>query len=101
MASTTAAQDASTIAAAPMSLQGEEAITHLKQEGTYDSLSAAVAKARYFINRIASGYEAINPAEQSRASFTGAGVHVAGRNWQLGLALKSYGYGDDVRPVTS
>jgi len=102
----TEAQSRNTIAPAPVSLRGAEAVTHLKQQGTYDSLAAAVTKARYRINRVAplngeSTYEALNPAEHSRASFTGAGVHVAGRNWQVGFELTSYGYGDDVRSVTS
>jgi uncharacterized delta-60 repeat protein len=96
----------------PVSLHGEEAIAYLKQQGTHDSLHAALTRARYAIHRVDGArtsngegtYEALNPAGDLRASFTGRGVRVrssSGQKWQMGLELKAYGYGEDLMSLRS
>jgi hypothetical protein len=94
------------------SLRGERAIRELKKQGTYHSLGEAVEAASYSINPVPSapltnsqaGYEAANPAQALQTHFTGDEVRVLGtseRNWQLGLKLRSYGYGTGLVPVVS
>ncbi len=100
------------------SLRGEEAIQHLKKEGQYDSLAAALAAARYqvvwesspLLRDPGGAHHAKNPAQGFSAYFTEAGVKLAdfGRlkqgckscdtnpNWQMGLRLKGYGYGERI-----
>jgi hypothetical protein len=102
-------------AKSPVALRGEEAITQLKQEGTYDSLAGAMATATYSINRVnrinraplpdrEGAYEAVNPAQSLQTVFTNDGVRVrssGARKWQVGLRLKGYGYGEQLRHVAS
>ena len=98
-----------------VSLHGEEAVKHLQQQGTFTSLAAAITTATYSINRVNSvgrvtsahneaAYEAVNSKQALRAIFTGGGVrvHSSGeQKWQLGLRLKGYGYGKQLRRVVS
>src|ERR1700730_11784844 len=102
-------------AKSPVALRGEEAITQLKQEGTYDSLAGGLATATYSINRvnrinraplpdIDGSYEAVNPAQSLRTVFTNDGVRVHSSGawkWQMGLRLTGYGYGKQLRHVAS
>ena len=90
-------------------LTGEKAIEHLKQEGAYDSLAAALAAARYSANWVANprlpylngAYEADNPAQGFTSYFTPEGVHLvaAGEGtpaWFLEMKLQGIGYGDQL-----
>ena len=87
-------------------LRGEAAIARLRDEGVYDSVVATMTRASYEIRRVDGGrtsnaraeYEARNPARDMRAAFTPSGVRVhsdGDRKWQLGLELKTFGYGED------
>ena len=91
------------IAAMP-NLQGAAATEHLKQQGIYASLGEAMTAARYAVyestssDTVAYRYYANNPAQQMQACFTAEGVslHSASAtkdSWQLGLKLRSAGYG--------
>ena len=55
-------------------LTGEEAVTHLKQQGLYSSLGDAVRAARYGARALPSGdaFEFVNPANGWRATFDAA-----------------------------
>jgi len=88
-------------------LRGDAAIEHLKQQGAYDSLAAAMDAAVYAIDRTDRGpddghegaYGAANPANALQTSFSADAVRVRSTGaepWQLGLRLKGYGYGEDV-----
>src|SRR5450432_689229 len=68
-----------------VSLQGEDAVKHLKLQGEYESLSQAMTTASYSIDpvnrigRVTSShdegvYEAVNTKQALRAIFTGGGV---------------------------
>lgn len=91
---------------------GEDAIQRLKQEGTYESLAEAVAATAYSFARVdhaasldnTAAYEARNPAQALSAHFTGdeVGVRSSGeREWQLGLRLIGWGYGESLAAITS
>jgi len=86
-------------------LHGPAALKHLEQTGLYNSLSAAATAAKYQIEeRKAGGYEASNPQQGYHTVFTRAGVEVrgVGRNgsdWQLGMKLIGYGYGQRKQAV--
>ncbi|HNG94196.1 MAG TPA: hypothetical protein PLB32_15445, partial [Acidobacteriota bacterium] len=95
-------------------LTGEKAIEHLKQEGAYDSLAAALAAARYSANWVANprlpylngAYEADNPAQGFTSYFTPEGVHLvaAGEGtpaWFLEMKLQGIGYGDKLGTVSA
>ncbi len=68
--------------ARPVSLHGAQAISHLQQEGTYDSLVTTFTRAQYAIRPVdgarrsdgEDAYEAVNPARDLRASFTGSAI---------------------------
>jgi FG-GAP repeat/Putative Ig domain len=89
------------------SLRGQAAIGHLKQTGLYNSLSAALTAAPYQIEeRKIGGYQASNPKQGYRTIFTSQGVEVrgtsrTGEDWQLGMKLIGYGYGERKKAVTS
>ena len=79
-------------------LQGEAAITQLKQQGQYEALTRAIETMRYRVQPTtrAGVYTALNPAHGFRAEFAPAGVQLAdadGAAWRLGLRLRSVGYG--------
>ncbi|MFN0112380.1 MAG: putative Ig domain-containing protein, partial [Blastocatellia bacterium] len=85
-------------------LKGEAAVEQLKKDGSYNSLAAAVTAARYQISRQGDGFLADNPSQKFNASFTGKEVRIAEQQvpkpqWQFGLKLKSFGYGDDLSEV--
>lgn len=78
------------------------------------ALLAAVEKMRYRItlpeHAVASGtYQAPNPAQDLRATFTDSGLRVqpgtaaaeakSAGGWQWGMSLLSYGYGKRIQPV--
>jgi hypothetical protein len=81
-------------------LSGEAAVRHLRQTGLYDSLSAALAAARYEVEaRKGGGYEASNPKQNFRIVFIPEGMEAhgsgsAGQSWRLGMRLAAYGYGE-------
>src|SRR5450432_2265804 len=85
-------------AAGSGSWRDQQAITQLKQEGTFNSFASALTTAAYSINRVKrvtsahdqGTYEAFNTTQTLRVSFTGAGVRVQSsgeQNWQMGLRL--------------
>jgi hypothetical protein len=79
-------------------LSGEKAIEHLKQNGLYESLGAALTAARYSVERRDGKIHAQNPANRLRVAFDEAGnfsLNEAGTNasWQTTWRLKSVGYG--------
>lgn len=72
----------------------EKAIEYLKQNGSYDSLAAAVAAARYNIEQTGGTATADNPANQMSAQFEESGnLRLSGttQNWQTVFRLKSFG----------
>jgi hypothetical protein len=96
-------------------LQGEAAITHLKEQGLYDSLEAALTAARYRVRPtersgqagLSGAYYASNPAQHLTAHFTPEELVLApqpqaapGRQavpaWRLGMRLAGYGYGERI-----
>ncbi len=96
----------------PEVLLGEAARARLRDEGVYDSLVAAIGRAKYAIQPVDgrrtsnahAEYEALNPARDLRAAFTPSGVRVhsnGDRKWQFGLELQSIGYGEDLRSLTA
>jgi uncharacterized delta-60 repeat protein len=93
-------------------LRGEAAVARLRDEGVYDALVATMTRDSYGIHRVDDGrmsnaraeYEALNPARAMQAAFTPSGVRVhsdGDRKWQLGLELKTVGYGQDLQSVTA
>ena len=100
---------------APPALQGAAAITHLKEQGLYDSLQAAMTAARYRVRRaersgqagLSETYYASNPAQHLTAYFTPEGLVLAPQpqaaaarqaapEWRLGMRLVGYGYGERI-----
>ena len=91
-------------------LSGEEAISHLQQQGLYSSLQEAMQAARYGpqwvtntgIAGMDGAYEMKNPANHLRAYVSASELRVlpmideAQRSWQLGLKLASCGHGDNL-----
>jgi hypothetical protein len=99
--------DSTTEGPPPMpALSGEAAVRHLRQTGLYDSLSAALAAARYEVEeREGGGYEASNPKQNFRIVFITEGVEAHGSSpmglgWRLGMRLSAYGYGERKTSVT-
>ncbi|HQR36700.1 MAG TPA: putative Ig domain-containing protein, partial [Blastocatellia bacterium] len=100
------------MAAVNPTLNGEAAIEKLRADGSYDSLAAGIAAARYQINhqvnQEGSKWLADNPAQKFNASFTGEELRItdfglqndrkqaANPQWEFGLKLKGFGYGDDL-----
>ncbi len=90
-------------------LRGEEAVAHLKEQGTYDSLRQAMANVYYEANwqrtplmqGVGEGYELKNPRHGLLAYVTGNDLQMGNltqgkTSWRLGLRLKEYGYGKAV-----
>ncbi len=79
---------------AQAALQGQAALEHLKQQGQYESLAAAMKSAQYDVHPSAGGSEefyANNPAQQYQAGFSAEGVEVraasaGGGGWRVGQA---------------
>src|SRR5215213_9012308 len=89
-------------------LHGEAALAHLKEQGTYQSLTQAIEAAKYSIDQIplpgneSGAFRAFNSAQALQAEFTGDGTVVRSNgqsSWQLRLNLKSYGDPDHLVPV--
>ncbi len=97
-------------------LRGEAAVEQLKQQGLYESLSAAVAKTRYDLHRSdgqnlparlqlhGEVWHAANPTQGMNAYFSRDGVKVVERSeekpgWELGLRVTGYGYGQQMLSV--
>ena len=104
------AQSAATSAALP-ALQGVAASDYLKQQGLHASLGAAMAAARYGVyeapdkEQSAYRYYANNPAQRWQARFAPAGMSLhpassAPDSWQLGMQLRSVGYGTRQHALT-
>ncbi len=90
-------------------LEGDKAIDHLKQQGTYDSLQEAMAAVKYQaqwqpaprLEGVGAGYELKNAANNLLAYVDANGLQAtsleeAEKPWRLGLELKDYGYGDSL-----
>ena len=101
-------------AAAMPSLKGEEAIEHLKEQGTYGSLKEAMAAVKYEarwqpapqLAGVGAAYEMANRANNLLAYVTAEGIEVtalteAKKPWRLGLKLTNYGYGANLSAVQS
>jgi hypothetical protein len=93
-------------------LQGQEAIEHLKQQDAYDSLAEAIDSIKYEarqqgspkIEALGEAYELPNEAQDLVAYIKPDGIHVTSlgsekADWQLGLTLKDYGYGKRMVPI--
>ncbi len=80
-------------------LQGEGAIDYLKKDGSFESLSEAVAAARYSVDRNEKGASADNDANDLHMNFTADGLRLNStfneKNWNSNWSLKSFGYGDN------
>ncbi|MBS1786188.1 MAG: putative Ig domain-containing protein [Acidobacteria bacterium] len=105
-------------AAPPVTLRGEEAVAHLRQEGSYDSLAAAMAATRYQVHEIkrpgiftGSAWRVVNAEQRLKADFTSGEVSIAqydkaaqqagaSHDWQVAMRLTEYGYGDRLSPVS-
>lgn len=86
-------------------LQGENAVGFLKRQGTYASLTDAIAASRYRVGPVAGdaggSVQAPNPQQRYHARFTSQDVQVTSNGrvagsaepaWKISLALTSYGY---------
>jgi hypothetical protein len=96
-------------------LSGEEAVSYLKQQGLYGSLSEAMSTARYAVQwskntpwKASPGaFYANNPAQQMTAFFTPNGIHLRAKTardkqgWKVGMKLSAYGYGENLEPVAA
>jgi hypothetical protein len=95
-------------------LQGEKAIEHLKEQGTYQSLAEAMAAVKYQANwqprpqleNLGAAYELKNAANNLLAYVNGDGLQVtslsdAKKSWRLGLQLKAYGYGNNLMAISA
>lgn len=83
-------------------LINDQAISHLKEDGTFDSLAKAVEETRYGFETAGNGHSAQNPANQFSAKFTPNGsVEISDRDsgWQSAWELKSVGRGNDQSEV--
>ena len=88
----------------------EAAIATLQRQGRYASLRAAFDTARYAVHpstdgRAVSGARvANNPAQHYQATFTPAGLELAGRDgarpWRVGMALSAIGRADATESVS-
>ncbi|MEK6304529.1 MAG: hypothetical protein AABO41_27900 [Acidobacteriota bacterium] len=94
-------------------LQGDEAVEHLKQAGTYDSLQEAMGAIKYEarwqekpqLSGVGGSYEFKNAANDLLAYVTTDGIEATSlsarqRPWRLGLKLKDFGYGKELSLVT-
>ncbi|MFN0109548.1 MAG: BACON domain-containing protein [Blastocatellia bacterium] len=94
----------------PQTLQGEAALSQLKQDGHFDSLQAAMRQARYTVQRAENtplgraAWHAPNPAHGYDAYVTEDGVSISsGRSPKnksyVSLTLRGIGYGDGLQYV--
>jgi len=84
--------------------QGEAALTHLREQGQYESLAAAMETARYGVRQAAGAetFGAANERQGFHAAFTNAGLTLAapgGSDWRLGMTLRGVGYGTADQPL--
>jgi FG-GAP repeat len=93
-----------TSASSPLTLRGDAALTHLKEQGLYSSLNEAVKAARFSAQPLPSGkaFQFFNLENGLRATFDAedrSGTRVAATNnkRQQELAIKFTGYGYDKR----
>jgi hypothetical protein len=99
--------------AAMPQLEGEEAVSYLKEQHLYGSLSEAMQAARYGIRRteqtpgkeLSGAYSANNPAQQMTAFFSEEGIHIetktkSQQTRRLAMSLRQYGYGDNLLEVS-
>jgi len=88
---------------AEMRLSGEEALEHLKQDGSYNAIGRAITASLYKIDRADDdAYHANNLAQQFRTSFTSRGMSItsrAGATPPVTMRLAGIGYGDEIAPV--
>jgi uncharacterized RmlC-like cupin family protein len=96
-----------------LALRNEEAVSYLKQQGLYGSLSEAMTAARYSVQwskntpwkESKGAFYANNPAQQMTAFFTPRGIHLQAKtahnkeSWKVGLRLSAYGYGEELETV--
>ncbi len=96
-------------------LRGEEAVSYLKEQGLYGSLSEAMSAARYSVQwskntpwkESAGAYYANNPSQQMTAFFTPSGIHLRSQttenkqDWKVGMKLSAYGYGEELTTVAA
>lgn len=107
-------KSASRVAIAPMpELEGEEAVSYLKDRGLYDSLQSAIDSLRYKIEPgdeatadAGAAYRAANPRQGYRAVFTGEQVALISDNneggrWRVDVSLTGYGYGERLMKVVA
>ena len=87
--------------------EGDQAHEFLQQTSTGQSLMQAVNATRFSLQRQGDGYLGMNPEQQLDARFDQAGVNLwstvartdGEQAWQLGLRLKTFGYGVDTQPA--
>jgi hypothetical protein len=84
---------------------GAAAIEQLKKDGSYTSLATALNAARYQVQTEDQTWRAENPVQQLSAHFTPAQVRIAETaavkpQWQFGMKLSGYGYGNELTPVS-
>ncbi|MCI0491012.1 MAG: hypothetical protein L0229_30855 [Blastocatellia bacterium] len=87
------------------SLQGEKAVSYLKQQGLYSSLAEAMKAARYKVYQTPESRQAVaafyadNPAQGYSTKFGPDGVNLVlsdkeGERAEMSMRLLSYGYGN-------
>ncbi len=91
-------------AAGNNTLHDAAAVEQLKQDGSYSALNAALNATRYQVNQQDGAWRAENPAHKLSAQFTPAQVRIAETaaakpQWQFGMKLSGYGYGDKLSTV--
>ncbi len=95
-------------------LEGDKAIDHLKQQGTYNSLQEAMAAVKYEakyqtqprLAGLGAAYELSNRANNLLAYVTEGGIELtslggAAKPWRLGLKLTGFGFGTNLSSVSS
>ncbi|MFN0123257.1 MAG: putative Ig domain-containing protein [Blastocatellia bacterium] len=97
-----------TAVAGETTLNGAAAIEKLKNDGTYDSLNAAVQATRYAAQPLAGGgWETSNPAQQINATYDEGAIRLRPAHakddtapaWRAGLKLTGYGAGGAMSTV--
>jgi hypothetical protein len=80
-------------------LSGDAAITHLKKNGSYKSLSEAFEAARYKVEKKETGATANNNANGLQINFNAEGLQLRSadkkNDWSSKWSLSSFGYGGD------
>jgi len=84
--------------ASSLALSGENAIRHLKENGEYESLGAAVTEARYEADLSGEAATAENHANRMHASFSPDGLVLESTapnaNWKSRWRLQNLGHGN-------